>query len=155
MPKPTQATLLAAFKKADKDGNGKLNLRELKQVVIAFADTDEEKREAGEMAQQIMDLCDDNEDRELNYEELLQLLLAAEEQEQDERKKLKTIFKAYDYDHTGEVVLKVLMRGLRSMHIGVPIRLEAELAKVDKDGDGLINFEEFLAFWDILEDDRE
>merc|ERR1712080_441433 len=109
MPKPSAQELAAAFKVADKDGNGKLKAEELKELMLKFAENDEEKGEVESMAEMVMAMCDQDGDKELKYEELLPLITG---EEPDPKQQMRLLFKMWDTDSSGFVSREELCKAM-------------------------------------------
>merc|ERR1712168_118151 len=147
----------AAFKKADKDGKGKLSANEVKEVLAVVLAAKFDLSAVND----IMTLVDDDGDRMLNYEELAKLF-TNEPSSGDEQKKLKewkTLFKIADVEKDKKLCKKDIARLIKwwiSQNDGdssededlteAVIKKEANnlIRTFDEDGDERIDSAEFI-----------
>merc|ERR1712179_773437 len=115
----------AAFKKADKEGKGKLSANEVKDVLAVVLKAKFDLSAVND----IMTLVDDDGDRMLNYEELAKLFTngPSSGDEQKRLKEWKTLFKMADVDDPTEAEI-----------------VEDFIRKFDEDGDERIDYFEFM-----------
>merc|ERR1712198_568273 len=116
------AEMRNTFKEADKDGSGKLNLRELEKLVLAMSGM---KKEYAEMI--------------LNYEELVNMFSY-----DDPEDKVKAMYRMYDTNRDGSISKRELAK-LMSMgesHIGSGM-MTLVRSMADEDGDGKLDYDEF------------
>jgi len=150
MPRPTEEEFLAAFTAADKDGNGQLTVGELKQLVISLQPWKaEDKDELDKLVNRLILMADDNDDKMLNYAELVPLLLG----KPDKKVYLKGMFKSYDTDGSGYVSRKELAKIMDiddesddEFSVFTKQILDKVLQDNDADGDGKLSFDEFCAY---------
>jgi len=149
MPEPTVEELTAAFKLADKDGNGKLTAEELKDLMLTFAEDDEDKHEVNGMVDMLMAMCDQDGDKMLNYEELAQVISG---KEPDKKQKMQMMFRMFDTDGSGYVSKKELCKGMEMDDDPfMSLIVNEMIGGVDKDEDGKLNFEEFCALMENMD----
>merc|ERR1712212_466078 len=147
----------AAFKKADKEGKGKLSANEVKDVLAVVLAAKFDLSAVND----IMTLVDDDGDRMLNYEELAKLF-TNEPSSGDEQKKMKewkTLFKMADVEKDKKLCKKDIARLIKWWMSQNDRRqfthanaTEAEIMKeannlsrmFDEDGDERIDYAEFI-----------
>merc|ERR1711970_706520 len=148
MSAPTEAELLAAFKKADKDGNGKLTAGELRTLMEGLVETEEEKKEVAGMIDQIMMMVDQDGDKMLNYEELVCLITG---KEPDAKQKMKMMFRMWDTDGSGKISSEELCKAMEMDDDPfMKTMMTAVMGRADADKDGKLNFDEFCTFMDKM-----
>jgi len=149
MSAPSAEQLYEAFKLADKDGNGKLSVGELKELMLTLADNDEQKKSVDGMVDMLMEMCDQDGDKMLNYEELSQVISG---QGPDKKQQMKMMFKMFDTDGSGNVSKKELCKamGLNADETMQAV-MEGLINMADKNNDGELNFEEFCSLMDSLD----
>merc|ERR1712080_616975 len=120
----------------DKDGNGKLNLREMGKLMIAMP------RMKKEYAEVILKHADHDKDMMLSYEELINMLSYV-----DPKEKAKAMFRMYDTDEDCTLSKKELTKlmSIGEGHIG-PGMMNLVFSMADEDGDGRISYSEFCNF---------
>ena len=127
------AEMRNTFKEADKDGSGKLNLRELEKLVLAMPGM---KKEYAEM---ILKHADHDRDMMINYEELVNMFAY-----DDPEDKVKAMYRMYDTNRDGSISKRELAK-LMSMgesHIGSGM-MALVWSMADEDGDGKLDYDEF------------
>merc|ERR1711874_24962 len=146
---PSAEQLYEAFKLADKDGNGKLSVGELKELMLTLADNDEQKKSVDGMVDMLLEMCDQDGDKMLNYEELSQVISG---QGPDKKQQMKMMFKMFDTDGSGNVSKKELCKamGLNADETMQAV-MEGLINMADKNNDGELNFEEFCSLMDSLD----
>lgn len=136
--------MLAEFKKADQDGNGKLSAKEIKTMLMAEGDKETEK-DVDMMVQVVMQMADEDGDKMLNYEEMVKCMGS----EPDQADMAKAMFKMCDTDGDGGLSKKELIKMMKMM---ADDQEEVEEASMmvkmmmmmgDEDGDGKISYEEY------------
>ena len=121
------------FKAADKDGSGKLNLRELEKLVLAMSGM---KKEFAEM---ILKHADHDRDMMINYEELINMFA-----HDDPEDKAKAMYRMYDTDKDGTIskreLAKLMSMGESQIGSGM---MTLVWSMADEDGDGRLDYQEF------------
>jgi len=88
---------------------------------------------------------DDNGDGEIDFDEFL-ILMKSRIGSQDADEELKEAFRVFDTDDSGEIDKKELKRLMKKLGQKLSeAELDAMMAEVDTNGDGVISFEEFKA----------
>merc|ERR1711890_158485 len=73
MPQPTKVEIKAAFKIADKDGNGKLSAKEVKGLMEALGE-DVNDENTSEIVKVFMSMADTDGDKMINYDEIIRIM---------------------------------------------------------------------------------
>ena len=142
--------LKESFKKADKDGKGKLSVSELKEVLHEIINALYPNSELPDVwVEGVMRIVDKDWDNMLNYEELSQLFYDTEERNPQDT--LRNLFKMADGDRDGKLCKKDLAILLRIYDDeepddgpdGAKERIQMILTEYDKNGDEMLDFEEF------------
>ncbi|GBG73746.1 hypothetical protein CBR_g17086 [Chara braunii] len=137
--------LKAAFDRFDKNRDGKITTEELGDVLKALGDeaTDEE------LTFMITEV-DKNGDGVIDWEEFV--LLNTVDAGQRERE-LKAAFDVFDRDNNGFITVKELYEALRSLDDDQSTITEQEvermIARVDSNGDGCVDYNEFKKMMEI------
>uniref|UniRef100_A0A7S2VFZ2 EF-hand domain-containing protein n=1 Tax=Entomoneis paludosa TaxID=265537 RepID=A0A7S2VFZ2_9STRA len=120
--------------------SGTIELHELQQVMHKLGQSPT-KSELQEMIQSV----DDNGDGEIDFDEFL-ILMKSRIGSQDADEELKEAFRVFDTDDSGEIDKKELKRLMKKLGQKLSeAELDAMMAEVDTNGDGVISFEEFKA----------
>lgn len=122
------------FKKFDANGDGKISGSELAEILRSMGSQVSEAE-----VQAMMKEADLDGDGYVSLQEFLDLNIKGASV-----KDLKNAFKVFDRDRNGSISAAELCQTLKSM--GEPCTMEESkkiIQSVDKNGDGLINFEEF------------
>ncbi|KAJ6818510.1 polcalcin Jun o 2 isoform X1 [Iris pallida] len=139
-PTTTSGELERVFSKFDSNGDGKISAEELAAIFATLGDgeplTDEELR-------RMMAEADSDGDGFISLDEFVDLntlrvdpTAALED--------LRHAFSMFDLDRNGSISAEELARVLRSLGEGVSVaQCRKMIDGVDKDGDGMVNFEEF------------
>mmetsp|Transcript_28431 Transcript_28431/g.40017 ORF Transcript_28431/g.40017 Transcript_28431/m.40017 type:complete len:152 (+) Transcript_28431:71-526(+) len=135
------ADLKEAFSMFDINGDGTIELHELKQVMNKLGQHPSD----GELIEMINSV-DDNGDNEIDFNEFLVLMKSRIVGEKDPDKELRDAFGVFDTDGSGSIdrtELKRLMKKLgQNLHEN---ELDAMMEEVDTNKDGEISFAEFKA----------
>eukprot|EP00808_Paulinella_micropora_P025475 g58102.t1 len=126
------------FRKVDKDGNGKVTVKELQQ---AMTSTGNSEKSAMEEISKLMQQVDLDGDGELSYEELVAASVNRQLLNKEER--LWAKFQEIDKNGDGKLSIKEISQAFET---------DAEYAtammkEVDANGDGTVDYEEFLQMW--------
>ncbi|XP_012938778.1 calmodulin-A [Aplysia californica] len=136
--------LREAFRLFDKDGDGSISTEELGTVMRnlgQFPSTDE----LNQMLQEI----DINGDGTFSFEEFVQVMAnvggISENSEEDEEEELRQAFRVFDKSGCGYITPSDLRAVLQCMGEELTEEeIDEMIAEVDIDGDGRIDFEEFI-----------
>ncbi|XP_069114939.1 calmodulin-like [Argopecten irradians] len=135
---------IAEFKEAfnlfDKDGNGAITVEELGTVMRSLGQTPTEAE-----LQDMINEVDANENGTLDFSEFL-TMMTRQMKDTDSEEELKVAFRAFDKDGNGFISKDEL----RHVMTNLGERLTEEQAdemirEADIDGDGQVNYEEFLS----------
>uniref|UniRef100_A0A1B6CM56 EF-hand domain-containing protein n=1 Tax=Clastoptera arizonana TaxID=38151 RepID=A0A1B6CM56_9HEMI len=134
-----KADIKEAFDMFDKEGNGKIDTKELKIAIRALG-FEPKKEEIKKMLSEI-----DKEDTGvLSYEEFL-MLMAQKMTEKDSKEEIMKAFRLFDDDETGKISFKNLKRVAKELGENLTDEeLQEMIDEADRDGDGEINQDEFL-----------
>ena len=140
------AIFLEAFSHFDKDGDGSISTKELRNVMRNIG---EKPTRAGLDA--LMTEFDTDQDGRISFSEFL-VMIANIMGEQESEKEVREAFQLLDADGNGfltsaevhEVISSLEFRGKAK-----PSEEEVDdiIRKADTDGDGRINYEEFVKLW--------
>ena len=136
--------LISVFRALDSSGDGKLTQTELvpyckKVFGDSFSDED---------IQQIMKRVDTDGSGYIDYSEFI--AAAMDKKKLLSEEKLEAAFKAFDTDHNGKITAQELKSFLES-EVKVDISAYRRLIQqVDKNGDGVIDFDEFKEMMNML-----
>ncbi|XP_055882429.1 calmodulin-like isoform X3 [Biomphalaria glabrata] len=125
------------FKYADKDNSNSISLDELVQVFRLCGDYRPECQ-----IKELFKFIDTNNDNKVSLEEL-KTVLAKQPPKQKREFDLRAAFKEIDKDNSGSINIKELQEFLTKN--GYDDDVKAVIAAADKNGDGVISFEEFVA----------
>ncbi|ERN01481.1 hypothetical protein AMTRI_Chr03g148140 [Amborella trichopoda] len=143
MAEPLTQEQITEFKEAfclfDKDGDGRITLEELKTVIVSLGQNPTEE-ELHDMISEV----DVNANGSIEFGEFLHLM-ARKMQETDAEEELLEAFKVFDKDQNGYISATEL----RHVMINLGEKLTDEevaqmIREADMDGDGQVNFEEFV-----------
>ncbi|XP_022772901.1 probable calcium-binding protein CML25 [Durio zibethinus] len=134
--------LKQVFKLIDTNGDGKISSLELREVLLSLGQKrSAAKKEADGMVREL----DRNGDGYIDFEEFMDALGVNTVQFRDNEDELMDAFAIFDSDKNGFISAKELQKILAGLgHEKCSLNECFLMIKgVDKDGDGLINFEEF------------
>jgi centrin-1 len=134
--------LLAEVKEAftifDTEHSGSIDARELKAAMRALG-FDVKKQEI----KKIMQDLDKSVNEKINYNEFLSIM-TPRMSEKDTRDEILKIFRLFDEDSTGKISFRNLKKVALELGEGLTDdELHEMVEEADRDGDGLINFDEF------------
>ena len=132
------AEIKEAFSVFDTEHSGSIDARELKAAMRALG-FEVKKQEI----RKIMQDLDKSVSEKINYSEFLSIM-TPRMGEKDTREEILKIFRLFDEDQTG----KISFRGLKKVALELvegltDDELHEMVEEADRDGDGLINFDEF------------
>eukprot|EP00536_Pseudo-nitzschia_multiseries_P006996 jgi/Psemu1/286820/fgenesh1_pg.156_\ len=134
------ADLKEAFAMFDINGDGTIELNEIKQVMRKLGQnpTEDELKE-------MISTVDDNGDHEIDFEEFLVLMKSRTDVDpKDPEKELKDAFAVFDTDGNGSIDRKELKRLMKKLGQALTeAEVDAMMDEVDINGDGTISYEEF------------
>jgi len=134
------------FKAADKDGDGKITEQELYDA-LKESDPDITMDDV----KSIMHAVDADNDGFMDFDELLSSRIARKLQSSEDR--LRKVFKLLDFDGGGTISAKELKGALDSIELDETMtdnKCDELIKECDKDGDGEIDFEEFISLFKKL-----
>ncbi|XP_046671994.1 caltractin [Homalodisca vitripennis] len=134
-----KADIKEAFNLFDKEGNGKIETKELKVAIRALG-FEPKKEEIKKMLSEI----DKEESGMISYEEFL-YLMTQKMTEKDSKEEIMKAFRLFDDDETGKISFKNLKRVARELGENLTDEeLREMIDEADRDGDGEISQDEFL-----------
>ncbi|CBY17793.1 unnamed protein product [Oikopleura dioica] len=131
-----------AFQLFDKDGNGTIEIDELKIVLSSLGQpaTQEELEE-------LMKLADIDGDGTIDLDEFIEMMRVqdAMETENSHEETLRETFQLFDTDGSGKISSSELKQVMEKLgdHL-TDSQIQAMIKEADADGDGEIDFEEFV-----------
>ncbi|KOO33067.1 calmodulin, partial [Chrysochromulina tobinii] len=135
-----------AFNSFDKDGGGSIDARELKELMVSAGQnpTDEELEE-------MIRIADADGTGDIDFAEFVTLMAHRIADEKSEET-LRAAFSVFDTSGDGFINAEEMRRIM--MHMGEPVTLDdvdQVIRKVDRDGDGVIDYNEFTK---VIMDER-
>lgn len=131
-----------AFKLFDKDGNGTIDVEELGIVMRSLGQnpTDEE-------LEAIIKDADIDGDGTIDFDEFIEMMTSQEEKDSQctQKENLRKTFEIFDTDGSGKISsdeLKIVMKKLGEEL--TDFQIQEMIKEADSDGDGEIDFEEFV-----------
>ncbi|WOL13714.1 hypothetical protein Cni_G22492 [Canna indica] len=129
--------LQRVFNKFDSNGDGKISAEELADVLESLG-----QRPSDEELLRMMSEVDTDGDGFISFDEFVELNTTQAEPEED----LRLAFAVFDLDRSGSISADEIARVLRGIGEGASIaKCRRMIEGVDRDGDGLVSFEEFKA----------
>jgi calcium-dependent protein kinase len=135
------------FKKFDKDGNGRLDPQEMREMMreVHGAQNDEE---ADAMGKKLVSAVDDDGDGHLNVQELSTAVALGHA---GKKEVIETTFHEFDEDGDGLISVDELRVGMNSFEYSYNVMMQMDdkraqelISEVDKNGDGRIGMEEWI-----------
>jgi len=132
--------LKATFAKLDKNKDGTVTVDELTEAISLM---DPEQAKQVESMVQIMNQMDVNGDGVISYDEWL--MAAAQKRLDAKEERLFQAFRQFDLNGDGHITADEMKSVLGDSTTNSEIAMLIQ--EVDKDGDGTVDYEEFLAMW--------
>lgn len=148
-------TVLKLLDEFDKDGSGTVDIDELMRLLLAlgYNANSESVDDALKESKLLVEA-----DAGLEFSQLWQLLQVFRRRggfSASEDVELKSAFARYDADSSGELSTREVGKGLRMLGYAMPVNQQDELIKkVDVDGSGVLDFEEFRSLMRIYREDE-
>jgi len=143
-PDPTQEEIAAyrhAFTLFDADGDGTISIKELHEVMKSLGQNPTET-EIEDMINEV----DSDRNGTIDFEEFCKMMTTPTK-DVDFEAEMKSAFKVFDHDGSGTISLDELRRVMKSFgEILTEDELDAMIKEVDKNGDGSIDYQEFVHF---------
>jgi len=138
LTKEQKEDLKVSFDLFDRDGSGKINYDELKQVMLRFG-----HRISDIDLHDLIHSVDVNQDGEIDFNEFC-ILMEIKGVTYDPDAELKLAFHTIDADGSGTISVKELKNLMEKTNQQVSdADFDALMSSIDKNGDGVIDFEEF------------
>ena len=132
------AEIKEAFSIFDTEHSGSIDARELKAAMRALG-FEVKKQEI----KKIMQDLDKSVNEKINYNEFLSIM-TPRMGEKDTREEILKIFRLFDDDQTGKIAFRNIKKVALELGEGLTDdELHEMIEEADRDGDGLINFDEF------------
>ncbi|CAB9524022.1 Adenine nucleotide transporter BT1, chloroplastic/amyloplastic/mitochondrial [Seminavis robusta] len=130
------ASVRETFDRLDLDGSGSLDFEEVSKGLATL-------HYPANYAFDVFIECDENNDKQISFEEFKKWVTAKDED-------MEELFNSIDMDNSGRIDLKELELFLQ--HLDMPAKNAKDLMKkLDKDGDELITFEDFIDGFALLD----
>ncbi|TMW64832.1 hypothetical protein Poli38472_008999 [Pythium oligandrum] len=128
-----------AFRLFDSDGSGTIDVRELKAAMRALGF----HVKKAEIRQMVADI-DKDESGTIDQDEFIEMM-TDKMNARDPREEIMKIFKLFDDDNTGKISFRNLKRACNELgETLTDEEIQEMIDEADRDGDGLINEEEFF-----------
>jgi len=143
-PQPTPEEIAAyrhAFSLFDADGNGTISISELHEVMKSLGQNPT-KTEIEDMVNEV----DTDRNGSIDFDEFCKMMTMPTK-DVDFEAEMKSAFKVFDMDNSGTISLEELRKVMKSFgEILTEDELDSMIKEVDKNGDGTIDYEEFVHF---------
>ncbi|KAG9245407.1 calmodulin-like protein [Calycina marina] len=141
----TKPEELAAYRHAftlfDADGDGTISIKELQEVMKSLGQNPTET-EIEDMINEV----DSDRNGTIDFDEFCKMMTAPTK-DVDFEAEMKSAFAVFDHDGSGSISLDELRRVMKSFgEILTDDELDTMIKEVDKDGDGMIDYQEFMHF---------
>jgi len=142
---PPSAEEIAAYRHAfslfDADGNGTISISELHEVMKSLGQNPT-RTEIEDMVNEV----DTDRNGSIDFEEFCKMMTTPTK-DVDFEAEMKSAFRVFDLDGSGTISLEELRRVMKSFgEILTEDELDSMIKEVDKNGDGSIDYEEFVNF---------
>uniref|UniRef100_A0A8C6SXJ6 Calmodulin like 6 n=1 Tax=Neogobius melanostomus TaxID=47308 RepID=A0A8C6SXJ6_9GOBI len=137
---PLHYLTLRVFEMFDEEGNGDVKTQELERLMSLIGINDQQ-----ELSQMAKDVDKDGKGV-FNYDSFLALMALYHERTKNQDAELRAAFKVFDKEAKGYIEWNTLKYVLTNA--GEPlneVEAEAMMKEADKDGDGTIDYEKFVA----------
>jgi len=133
------ANLKKTFSAIDVNGDGVITVTEMKNAINQWGN-DVKVKADHENLLKLMKVADVNGDGQLSYEELLMTCVQRKLNNKEER--LWEAFRKFDLDGDGKITIDEIEKVL-----GPNSGAKELIAEVDKNGDGSVDYDEFVSMW--------
>ncbi|GAB4824128.1 hypothetical protein N2152v2_011174 [Parachlorella kessleri] len=137
MPAEEIAGLEAIFKSIDVDGSGTITAEELREALQSKG-----SRLRQEDLEALMKMVDVDASGTIDYEEFLAATLSQHQLMKEEN--MMRAFQHFDKDGSGTISREELREALKAGGTSVDEEIDAIIAEIDKDGNGEIDYQEFV-----------
>ncbi|XP_063690565.1 uncharacterized protein LOC134823147 [Bolinopsis microptera] len=130
-----------AFAIFDQDSSGSIDRRELTSVCSKLG-----VELSSQDVENMMRHVDKDKNDTIEFEEFIQIMLDIENQTPDHKdQELLDAFNVFDIDNDGFISIDELRKVMKNIDTKITEEeLEAMIEAIDEDGDGLVNYEEFI-----------
>lgn len=129
-----------AFNLFDKDGSGAIDIDELAEVMKSLGQNPTRSE-----LQAMIDEVDESGEGEIDFDEFLMMMAKALTKEVDSKEEMMKCFKVFDKDGSGEIAREDLHHIIATMAEKLTEdEIKDFIDEADKDGDGSIDYEEFI-----------
>jgi len=138
------AALKKSFTEMDENGDGEITVDELKRAMTKHSGLFKGELKSDEV-QRILKMADVNGDGVLNFQELMMTCVSRKLQNKEER--LWEAFCKLDLNGDGKITAEEIASVVEDKD-----KAAALIAEVDKNGDGVVDYDEFIQLWEFQSD---
>ncbi|RDW68546.1 hypothetical protein BP5796_09203 [Coleophoma crateriformis] len=141
---PTEQEILAyrqAFSLFDTNGDGSISINELSSVMKSLG-----QNASDEEIEDMINEVDQDRNGTIDFEEFVKMMTAPTK-DVDFEAEMRSAFKVFDHDGSGTISKEEILRVMTSFGENLSEEeLNSMLQEVDKNGDGTIDYDEFVNF---------
>jgi len=128
----------------DKNGDGQITLKELNEALGDGSESSSKKMEF------MIKMSDTNGDRKVNYEEFANMMEDSDDEEDNSQKEMTQAFRMMDVNGDGFITKEELKEITECFGAEEPGEIDEMISQADTDGDGKVNFEEFIKIYEEM-----